>query len=248
MFKKIKERRIEKKAKRRYQEEKIIADLREQNREKTNVELCEAYLSAYQLSSEQISLLKTQITSMVEELEAINHPIDHQEIVAELIELNEFENLKCIGKTEEIELKYASRNLLFTNEMISHVKINGKYSGGSIDLRKFNFNAGELVIESNGKYSGIDIYINSDVNVSDWTNVKMSGIIYHLGNEMLQFSSFHELPQENKIHSLRLEGKMYMSGIRIIVGYEGPINNNQGQSNRAKKRIKRAQNRLDRRK
>lgn len=248
MFRKIKEKRIKRKVKEQMYKDQVTANIKAELEEQSNEDKCFNLLKLYDLSNEQSINLKLQISSIIEELESIGHPINHQEIVDEVIEQNELENLKKSGSVEELNLKYASRNLKFNEELISRLVLNGKYSSCSIDLREFQFNAGELLIEMNSKYSGIDIYINDSTNVADWTAVNMAGISYHLGNDLIQFHDYLELPIVSKVNSLRLEGKNYLSGVRIIVNYEGPVLNLNEGSKRTKKRMERASKRLEKRK
>ncbi len=244
MFKRYKARKLEKEVVREIKREELKDELLKVD---SNYEQCLKVLAKYNLNQADRDVVIEQIKAVVAELEAIEQVINHQEIVTEVIEQNDINVTELIGREEKINLKYAARHYKFTTETIRTLEINGKYSGVTIDLREFTFPCGELTIITKGKYSGVDIYINDDVNVGDWTNLKMAGVSYSYQNDQQNYESFHQLPEVTKYHSLRLEGDMSLSGIQVRVAYSGEPIHHHGNSKRKNKRLKRAERRMEKR-
>lgn len=212
----------------------------------TNYEQCIKLLSQYNIPSDLKDELKSQIKAIVEELETIGQNIDITDIVEEVIEQNDLTKTVKKGKAEAVKISYSVKNFYFTNETLNKLDINCNYSGVTIDLRDFEFSAGELEISVSGKCSSVDIYINRDVKVNDWTNLKASGISYSLENDGYNVESFHNLPRETYNNEIRLEGDLILGGIQVRVGYEGEILHHH-QGKRTSNRISRAEKRLEKR-
>lgn len=210
----------------------------------TNSQKCIELLKSYNLESELEADLVAQVEAVVDELEAIGQTIDCNEVVSEVLAENEID-VKNAPKSEKIKLEYSGKEYKFINQNYSKLSYDMKYSGVTIDLREYNF-AGPLEIEATGKYSGLSIYVNEDVEVSDWTSLRLSGVTFYYQNEKNVYTSYHDIPVTNTDKVVKLTGDIKLSGIQVYVGFEGPVASHQN-GKRTDKKISRSKRRLEKR-
>lgn len=217
---------------------------KKEQKELTDSQKCVELLKSYNLASDIEQELITQVESVALELEAIGQTIDCNEIVSEVLAENEID-IQSAAKSEKIKLQYSGKEYKFINQNYSKLSYEMKYSGVTIDLREYNFNC-PLEIEATGKYSGLSIYVNEDVEVSDWTSLRLSGVTFFYQNEDNVYTSYHDVPVSNTSKLVKLTGDLKLSGIQVYVGFEGPIDAHQN-GKRTDKKISRSKRRLEKR-
>ncbi|WOO88622.1 hypothetical protein R2F61_06735 [Mollicutes bacterium LVI A0078] len=210
----------------------------------TDIQKCIELLKGYNLAADIETDLIAQVEAVAEELEAVGQTINPNEIVSEVLAENEID-FNTVSKNEKIKLQYAGKEYKFINQNYSKLSYDMKYSGVTIDLREYNFN-GPLEIEATGKYSGLSLYVNEDVEVNDWTSLRFSGVTFFYKNDGEPYTNFHDIPITSTTHSVKLTGDLKLSGIQVYVGFEGPIDMYR-HGNRADKKISRSQRRLEKR-
>lgn len=198
-----------------------------ESKQQTYYDKCLDLLKLTTVPSNEVNLIMNQIKSIIDELEAINQPIDELEIVTEVLEQNEFEFInsqqaKLIEKS--LKINKSGREIILTDDAITKLNIEVKLGGVIIDLRNYQFNGGDLLLNLKASYSGVDIYINKDVAISDWIENKYSGIEYTYNNA--EYENSNQLPTFDTKHTLTLEGRVKASGVTFIIGHEGDYVNN----------------------
>lgn len=190
------------------------------NKEMSNTDIAKAIIKTYNLERDQERSVTKQVINVIEELESIDQDIDHNEIIKEVMEQNEVTANKSKSKT--IEIKRSGRDMIFTNESMDEINFVIKYGGLSLDLRNYDWNAGDLTINLKMTCAGIDIYVNSDVAVNNWLSTSLSGTSYKLNDNTTDTVSKLEL-EANYKHTLTLEGKVKLSGVQIIYDHVGEV-------------------------
>lgn len=217
---------------------------KKEKEELTDIQKCVELLKGYNLAADIEADLIAQVEAVAEELEAVGQTINPNEIVSEVLAENEIDT-KTVSKNEKIKLQYAGKEYKLINQNYSKLSYDMKYSGVTIDLREYHFN-GPLEIEATGKYSGLSLYVNEDVEVNDWTSLRMAGVTFFYKNDSEPYTSFHEIPVTSTTHTVKLTGDLKLSGIQVYVGFEGPVDMHR-HGNRADKKISRSQRRLEKR-
>lgn len=190
--------------------------------ELTAVEKC-INLVDQKLVADDFDDITSQIKSVVEELEAIGQPIDPEEIVAEVLEQNDYEYTKSTvknGQTKSLKVSSGARTVVLTNEPITTLNLSVKLGAAIIDLRNYDFTAGDLLIDLKANFSGVEIYVNSNVAIHDWIENKYSGISYNIDD--IDYDNISNLQLPETEHTVTLEGKVRGSGITIRFDHEGP--------------------------
>ncbi len=176
-------------------------------------------------ASEHDSLL-SQAKVVIEELEAIGQPIDEIEIIDEVLKQNDYEFLNSKpeqGIEKSLKIRHSARELTITDEPISHLNLDVKLGALVIDLREFEMNGGDLLLNVNSSYSALEIYLNDNVAVSDWIENKHSSVSYsYLGTN---YDNFKKVNIENTAHTITLEGKIKGSSIVFKYNEQGAIIN-----------------------
>lgn len=199
-----------------------ILNRKKNNQQSTSYEKCQELVHLSTVPANEVSLIMHQIQSIIDELNAIHQPIDELEIVSEVLEQNDYEfiNSQQANLVEKsLKINKSGRELILTDEAISKLNIDVKLGGLTIDLRDYKFNGGNLLLNVHGSFSGIEIYINNDVAVSDWIENKYSGISYVCNNH--EYESINQLPKVETKHTLTLEGKIKGSGITFYIDHQG---------------------------
>lgn len=197
------------------------------NRKKEQVELtinqkAEELLKRTNVPTTEFENIMQQINSIIDELDAIGQPIDELEIVTEVLEQNDYEfNNSNQGKIEEktLKIKTSGREVILTNEPINKLNLEVKFGGALLDLRDFEFNGGDLLLNVKGSYCGIEIYINEDVQVQDWVENKYSGVNYNIDG--VDTDTLKNVQLDTPKHIITLEGKLKGSGLTFRYGHEG---------------------------
>lgn len=190
------------------------------NKEMSNTDIAKAIIKTYNLERDQERSVTKQVINVIEELESIDQDIDHNEIIKEVMEQNEVTANK--SKSKIIEIKRSGRDIMFTNESMNEVNFVIKYGGLSLDLRNYDWNAGDLTLNLKMTCAGVDIYVNSDVAVNNWLSTSLSGTSYKLNDNTTDSVSKLELEADYK-HTLTLEGKVKLSGVQIIYDHVGEV-------------------------
>lgn len=166
--------------------------------------------------------ITSQVKSVVEELEAIGQPIDPEKIVAEVLEQNDYEFTKSTIKndqTKSLKVSSGARTVTLTNEPITTLNLSVKLGAAIIDLRNYDFIAGDLLIDLKANFSGVEIYVNSNVAIHDWIENKYSAVSYTINGVDYDNMSNLKLPEAE--YTVTLEGKVRGSGISIRFDHEG---------------------------
>lgn len=187
---------------------------------------CLDLLKLSTVPSNEVDLLMSQIKSIIEELKAINQPIDELEIVTEVLEQNDYEFInsqqaKLIEKS--LKINKSGREIVLTDEAMTKLNIDVKLGGVIIDLRNYQFNGGNLLLNLKASYAGVEIYINEDVAISDWIENKYSGVAYEYNQ--IEYNNPRNLPSFETKHTITLEGKIKASGVTFRIGHEGDFVN-----------------------
>lgn len=198
---------------------------RKKNNSTTNVyDKCLDLVKMSTVPTNQIEMIMDQIKLIIDELEAIGQPTDELEIVSEVLDQNDYEFInskqaKLIERT--LKVNKGGRELALTNEQISKLNFEVKLGGAILDLRNFEFAGGDLLLNINASFSGVEIYVNDDVAVHDWIENKYSGVDYTYNGQ--SYNSANRLPKFETNHAITIEGKIKGSGVSIIIGHQGEV-------------------------
>lgn len=193
-----------------------------ENIETNNYEKCLELIKLSTVPPVEIDAIMEQVTSIIDELEAIGQPIDSLEIVSEVLDQNEYEFINSKQARplhKSLKINKAGREIVLTDEPLTKLDLDVKLGGAILDLRDFDFNGGDLLLNINASFSGVEIYINEDVSVSDWLENKLSGVSYNYNN--IDYDNTNKLPQFETKHKVTLEGKIKASGITFRIGHVG---------------------------
>lgn len=190
--------------------------------ETNNYDKCLELVKLSTVPNDELNIIMKQVKSIIDELEAIGQPIDELEIVSEVLDQNEYEFInskqaKPLHKSLKIDK--SGREIVLTDEALTKLDLDVKLGGAILDLRNFNFTGGDLLLNINASFSGVEIYINEDVAVSDWIENKLSGVSYNYNNT--DYDNINKLPEFETKHEITLEGKVKASGITFRIGHVG---------------------------
>ncbi len=183
---------------------------------------CTKLVSQTTVSNSDYDNIIKQISSVIEELEAIGQTVDPTEVVSEVLEQNDYEFI--VSKQKKIEektlkIKTGAREVILTNEPINKLNLEVKLGAATLDLRNFDFNGGDLLINLKSSFSGIEIYVNSDVAVHDWIENKYSGVSYNING--IDYDNIAKLDRPSTNHTITLEGRIKGSGVTFRFDHEG---------------------------
>lgn len=200
----------------------ILNRKKESNIEQSAYEKCEDLVKLSTVPATEFSMIMKQVKSIIEELEAIGQDIDEMEVVTEVLDQNDYEFInskqtKIIEKT--LKINKGGREVVLTNEAISKLNLEVKWGGAILDLRNFDFAGGDVLLNINASFSGVEIYINENVAVHDWIENKYSGVSYNYDG--VDYDNVSKLPKVETAHTITLEGKIKASGVTFRVGHEG---------------------------
>lgn len=199
-----------------------LLNRKKQNAETSVYDKCLDLVKLSTVPTTEIDGIMEQVKSIIDELEAIGQPTDELEIVSEVLDQNDYEFInstqaKLVEKT--LKINKGGREIQLTNESISKLNIDLKLGGAILDLRDFEFNGGDLLLNVNASFSGLEVYINEDVAVHDWIENKYSGVDYCY--DSVNYDSMNKLPAFETKHSITLEGRLKGSGLTFRIGHEG---------------------------
>ncbi len=194
--------------------------------EATTSEKCLDLLKLSTVPTNEVDAIMKQVNSIIEELEAIGQPTDELEIVTEVLAQNDYEFInskqaKLVEKT--LKINKGGREIVLTDETITKLNLDVKLGGAVLDLRNFEFAGGDLLLNINARFSGVEIYVNQDVAIHDWSENKYSGVDYVY--DEVNYSTTNNLPKFDTTHTITLEGAVKASGITFRIGHEGPYVN-----------------------
>lgn len=197
----------------------------------TTEQKCQALIQKSSVSKQNREDILEQIYSVINELEAIGQTIDEYEIVNEVLVQNDFEPLPTklsSGQEKKLKLRASGRELKFADEAISKLNLDLRFSGVILDLRDFNWQAGDLTLAVKGRSSGLEVYVNSDVKIEDWIETRYSGVSYMIDGIVSDNLNNHDMV--DSVHTITLEGDIRASGINFIYDHHGPYINEIGAS------------------
>lgn len=182
---------------------------------KTNIETSLELLHNYKLGEQQYNTISKQVIGVIIELEGIDEPINHREIIEEVISQNLDIEKTVNGETRSLKIRFSGQNLKLVNQPINHLEIDIKFSGMTIDLREFNFAGGALTIDVKTLTSGMEILINDNVEISQFAHLNLSGVSFT--NGATTTDNFSDLPSTYYSEKIILQGDMRLSGIEFII-------------------------------